>query len=91
MQCDYTKAWKQKVPDSDQFEDRLKLNRDKPYKDEFFSSDRPVKLGHFTINTSDVIALGWTYGRSQYKEMFKYSEFVPPNDRDGKWTFDAEN
>ena len=50
-----------------------------------------MKLGHYSIDTSDVIALGWTYGRSQYKELFKHSEFVAPDDRDGTWTFDSEN
>ena len=47
-----------------------------------------VKLGNYVVDTQAVIQLGWTYGRSQYKQMFKHSEFQAPEDKEGVWTFD---
>ena len=62
----YNKVWKHKTIDSDKFNDKQRINRDKDLQNGYYNCNK-VKLGHLTIDMSSIIALGWMYGRSQYK------------------------
>ena len=79
--------WRHRPIDSENFNDKTKVNVAKSLQNEFTYCER-VTLGHYRVDMQAVIQLGWAIGRSQYREMFRHSQFEAPEDPEGTWTFD---
>ena len=55
--------WRHRAIDSDNFNDKTKVNIAKSLSNEFKYCES-VKLGHYVVDMQAVIQLGWVNGRS---------------------------